>query len=335
MSTQNNTIAVPDWLEELDGLIARVERHQRHLGINDPRFAARYQIFLKSGDTWTRTLKARDLTRLSPRNVGKWTKLLGELIAEIEDASGGETVYPLPILRAATQLYDRLQAAKGDVRVGWLLGTTGVGKSVSLRYLHKTHPAETAYIVVPELWRDNRTALTSGIAEALGLEPAHTAAGTLNKIFARLLEQPMTLFVDEMHEGGILLVKLIKSLIEKTKTRFILTTWPSGYRRLCTGPEGFGETRQLVGRSLRPIVQEWVGGPRIEDVRVFLQHAAPELDKTGINEAAKDALPAVRKWGFRLCWQAVEAARSSATDDAPMTAETLRETVNAMSGDVL
>jgi hypothetical protein len=340
MSTQPNTSApraeIPP---ELDALIERVARHQNNLRLSDARFVARYSRHLKSVDSWVRTLKNREADRLTSRNYAKWAKTLAALIAEIEDAAGGEQVFNLPILAEAIQLFERLQGARGDIRVGWLIGTTGVGKSVALRYLSKQNDRTSAYLIVPELWRDNKTALCNGLASAVGVASGKSANETFEAVVARLNVTPQTLLVDEFHEGGVLLVKLVKTLIERTPTRFLLTTWPSGFSRLVSGFEGLGETRQLVGRSLRPICRDWQHGTRAADIAAYLSSVAwgdSPLAKEDIKDLARDFAPAMRRWGFRHLTQAVEQAQTRAdARDEPLTADALRAAFGALGEDVL
>jgi hypothetical protein len=318
---------------ELDALITRIEAHQSALGLSDARFAARYQAHLRSADSWVRTLKARDPLRLTSRNHARWHRDLSALLARITDPAGGEAVWPLPILAEATRLFERLQGASGDVRIGWLIGPTGVGKSVSLRHLHRVHAPATAYVLVPPAWRDSRAALLGGLAEALGVTPAPGAAQTHARLVARLTHDPVTLLVDEMHEGGVPLVSILRAIIDLTRARILCATHPAGYRRLVDGPIGLGETRQLAGRSLRPIAQDWRAGMRAADVRAWLAHALPHLNAEALDCLSRELHPHARQWGMRHLAQALPAARAISGDEE-VTPDALRRAVAAMREDI-
>jgi hypothetical protein len=262
---------------------------------------------------------------------------LRDLLAEVESPHGGEAILPLPILAEAITLHERLLGSRGDIRVGWLLGTTGVGKTVSLRHIAKTQSAHAALVSVTPLWRDTRTVIVRGLAGAVGVAPgaADSTAMIWDALVARLCARPTTLLVDEMHEGGVLLVKIIKALIEQTPARFLLTTWPSGFARLASGAEGLGETRQLVGRSLRPICHHWTRGLRLDDTDAFLAHAAPGLAGDERRALAREWAPDLARWGLRLLTQAVDAAAAAVAEDAAPDAGALRGAFDAVRADVL
>ncbi|AHF94588.1 hypothetical protein OPIT5_29415 [Opitutaceae bacterium TAV5] len=334
MNTTDTAAGIP---AELEALIARVMRHQARLKLNNARFVARYAKRLKwSADVWVRTLRSdtREPGRLSARNWGKWTVALRDLVAEIDGAAGGEKVYPLPILAESIRLYDCLQGSGGDIRIGWLVAPTGTGKSVSLRHLVKTND-NTAYLFIPELWRNNKPAILRGLARAIGIEPDDDLDETIERIVARLNLTPMTILLDEVHEGGLKLVKLIKTLIEWTPTRFILTTWPLGYSKLADSLMNLTEVNQLSGRSLLPIAQQWKRGNRPEDIAAWLSGACPEFDAETRDTLARDLCPRLSRWGLRHLTQAVDAARADAGDEDSLTPDALLKSFSHLSADVL
>jgi hypothetical protein len=322
---------------ELEALIARLMRHQAHLKLNNARFVARYADRLKwSADTWVQTLRSdtRKPGRLTPRNHNKWTVALRDLIAEIEGATGGEQVYPLPILAESILLYDRLQGSGGDIRIGWLVAPTGTGKSVCLRHLAKSNK-NTAYLFIPELWRNNKQAILRGLARTIDIEPGDDMNETVERITARLTIVPTTLLLDEVHEGGLKLVKLIKTLIEWTPTRFILSTWPLGYSKLADSLMNLTEVNQLTGRSLLSIAQQWKKGNRAEDVDAWLAGACPEFDAETRATLARDLCPRLGRWGLRHLTQAVGAAHAKTSDEGALTPDALCEIFTTISADVL
>ncbi|MDR2981882.1 MAG: ATP-binding protein [Puniceicoccales bacterium] len=323
--------------EELDHLIARVERHQHNLGLNDTKFVARYSRHLKTVDSWSRTLKRRDAERLTKNNIPKWTETLRKLVAEIDGASEMEVVYEsLPILRCAEQLYERLQGANNDRRVAWLIGPTGIGKSMSMRYLKRHNPRDTAYTKVTPLWKDNKRSIARGLATAIGTTTEHGSSATLDHVIEHLKGAPLTLLLDEVHEGGVLLFKIIKTLVDETPVRVMLSTWPTSYRRLVNGSsEALSEAQQLLGRSLRPIYMQWAQGVREEDIIAFLKVATPEINDEQRPLLAKHVALPVKKLGLRLLADVIEAARALAdAKDANLTHETIKTVFEEMAAEI-
>jgi hypothetical protein len=334
-TTNNNTN--PALSGELDSLITRAETLQRSLRLNDAEFVAQKKEFLPSLDTWQRTLKARDPQRLTERNAAKWTLRLRRLLDDAEGSGGSEAFYPLPILAEAVSLYNRLQGAPRGITVGWLNGTTGSGKSVALRFLRRKYPRETLYMLVTRTMCENRGAIVRGLAAAVGVEEESGTDATFRLITARLLARPATLLLDEMHVGGIEMVSIIKSITELAPLcRFLLTTWPDGFSKLCASTRRF-ETRQLVGRSLRPFNHTWQKGPTLDDIEVFLKHAVPEMEDAGTRRLlANEFHGATALWGFRLLQQVVDSARAEAdARDTAITAELLRSNFAPLSTDVV
>jgi hypothetical protein len=329
--------ANPAMTEELDLLITRAEALQRTLRLNDAEFALQKKEYLLSLDTWQRTLKDADPKRLGARGVAKWTLCLRRMLDDAEGSGGNEQFYPLPILAEAVMLYNKLQGSRGGITVGWLNGTTGSGKSWALRFLRRKYPRDTFYMFVPPTMRDSRGAIVHGLAEAIGVGRGASTDATLRLVVARLLIRPCTLLIDEVHAGGIEIVKVIKSLVDLApQCRFILTTWPQGFDDLRRATNRV-ETSQLVGRSLRPFIHHWQKGPRREDIEAFLLHAAPEITDAGERRLlAGEFLNATSQWGFRLLRQVVDTARAEAeAADAPLTAEGLRTAFYPLSADVV
>ncbi len=324
--------------EELERLIARVERHQAHLGLNDARFVTRYGAHLKTVDSWVRTLKRRDTDRLTRNNVGKWTQALRKLVAEIDGVAADEAIIEtMPMLQCAVSLYDRLQAATTDRRVAWLIGPTGTGKSVAMRHLRRANPRDTAYAIVTPLWKDNKRTITVGLAAALGVTVKTSAAETWDALVEQLKGAPVTLLLDEVHEGGVLLLKLIKTLVNQVPTvRVLLSTWPTGYKRVAGGgTEAYDEARQLLGRSLRPIYQQWSAGVREADITAYLDSAAPEIDAEARPVLVSRIAAPVKEYGLRLLADAVDAARRLADSrDADLTADAVHAAIEQMAASI-
>jgi hypothetical protein len=77
----------------------------------------------------------------------------------------------------------------------------------------------------------------------------------------------MTMFIDEAHEGGTTLMKIVKTLIDETPARFVQLAYPTEYDRVKTATAGaLDEAKQLLGRTMKPVYDDYRNGLREEDV---------------------------------------------------------------------
>ncbi len=299
---------------KLNLLIERIERHQRALDLNDAQFVARYQRFLGSAKTWRDRFCKRDFADMG-KSLTTWVRKLESMVAELDGHSVLEEFFDeLPFAVKMTAIYDRLQGQHNDRRCGVGLATTGVGKSQwAMRVMNK-HPRGTAYSRANESWRNSISQIISGIGKAIGCPiPDFTNPATaLNKVIESLKMNPLTVIIDEAHEGGVLLMKLVKTLIDETSSRVILLAFPTTWQKVMSASnDARAEAQQLFGRTLKPVFTDYANGTRKEDVVIFLQKAA------GINGEsegiAAQILPLVRTNGnLRLLADAIEEAKLQA-----------------------
>lgn len=316
---------------ELERLISRIEKHQKALRLNDTQFVARYQRYVRSTRTWRNRLCARAWEELLPRR-GKWEKLLRAFVAEIDGGTPvAEFFERLPIARYGMALYERLQGQSTDRRCGFLLGTYGVGKTVTLRRLADADPTRTVYVRANETWRDSRMQIASALARAVGSPEEPSAAATFRGVVEYLKSSPMTVLVDEAHEGGVLLLKLVKTIIDETACKFILGTYPTAWQRLVNGStDAVAEAQQLLGRTLKPIQTRWTQGLGMEDVSAYLESAG--ACNGAAATVAERILPLVRRGGnYRVLADALESARIQADEaDTEMDGAAVEEAVAAL-----
>jgi hypothetical protein len=312
-AAHNGTALIPD---EIDRMVARVALHQKNLGETDKAFVNRYKAELLTVDSWVRTLRNREPGRLTDRTREKWASRLRRLVARIDGLDTGEAIYEtLPILRYAVSLFERLRGVTTDRHVGWLIGTPGTGKSVSLRHLRRLSPADTAFANVNKNWCDNRTAINTGIAEALCVTIEKNASLTWRRIIEHLQASPTTLLLDEFHEGGVLLMKTIKSLVnEAPNARVIVATIPTAYNALLAGRnDAMLEAQQLLERTLSPLRKDWENGLRDEDIDAWLASGAPEFDAGTRRDLVNAFRDRPRKGGSLRCIaDVIETARGAA-----------------------
>lgn len=318
----------------LKALVDRAAQHQRDLKLSDNAFCAQYLKFVGSPKTWADRLKAGAASgSFAEMNLDKWIGQLSVLVREIDGQVVGDAVVEdLPITRYALAMFRRLQGTDTDRRVAWLIGDYGVGKSWALRYLHRKNPGTTALLEADENWRENKGRIVRGIAQALHVPMANGTSELFDAVVDHLNANRITLLIDEMHHGGVMMMKLLKSLVNKTSARVICGTYPTALRALETSSsDSVAEARQILGRSVKPIDMRWATGLGVDDVTAFLKHAA-DLDGRCRGLALRITPLVSHDGNFRQLADALENARIEAdSTDAELTDDLFEEHVRALS----
>jgi hypothetical protein len=259
--------------QKLRSLVERIARHQKALGLTDVDFVARYQRHLSSTRTWRQRLCNGDWKEIK---AAKWSVKLQRMVSEIDGAGVIEDFYDLPISREIRATYNLLQGQTNDRRCAVVLGPTGIGKSFAAKKLVAENPTANAFFETSP----NSTPyhLVRGVARAVGAPEVGGIGAQTDALFEYLKGREMTVFVDEGHEAGVTLFKLVKSAINQTPTRWMLFCYPTKWRRLVTASDdAYSEAQQLLGRTLKPVIDGWADGCHREDVAVYLRAAVPEL----------------------------------------------------------
>lgn len=269
-------------MQEMERLVDRIAQHQTDLGLSDNAFVARYQTHLNSAKTWGHRLKVKNFAEMK---VERWLSKLRAFVRELDgQAEGMRVAEELPITQYALLLYERLQGTATDRRIAWLIGDYGVGKSWALRHLAARNRGTTAYVEALETWRENKGRIIRGFAKAVGLADGNSPGDLFEGLLDHLRANPITLLVDEAHHGGVMILKMMKSIVNQTRAKIICGTYPTALRKLETsGSDAVAEARQVLGRSVKPIDWRWAGGVGVEDVKAYLQHVG------GLNGAARAA----------------------------------------------
>lgn len=259
--------------QKLRTLVERIARHQKALGLTDVDFVARYQRHLSSTRTWRQRLCNGDWKEIK---AAKWSVKLQRMVSEIDGAGVIEDFYDLPISREIRATYNLLQGQTNDRRCAVVLGPTGIGKSFAAKKLVAENPTANAFFETSP----NSTPyhLVRGVARAVGAPEVGGIGAQTDALFEYLKGREMTVFVDEGHEAGVTLFKLVKSAINQTPTRWMLFCYPTKWRRLVTASDdAYSEAQQLLGRTLKPVIDGWADGCHREDVAAYLRAAVPEL----------------------------------------------------------
>jgi hypothetical protein len=299
----------------VNAMIERIERHQAALKLNDSRFVARYQRFLGSTKTWRDRLCERAWGEFGD-SLTKWEQKLRAFIAEIDGTSDiSDFMEALPIARYGQQLYDALQGQRSDRRVAWLIGPTGVGKSWTMLKLAKDNPTQAVYLHINRGAKDSMMSIASMMARAVAATLATSGSGTFANVVEALKANPLTLIIDDVHEGGVLMLKLVKHLVDDTRAKLILGTYPTAWNALVNGStDAHSEAQQLLGRSLKPVEKRWMKGAQPADVAAYLKLA---LGGNGECKVLADKIAPIlqRNGNFRALADAVELARINSDDN--------------------
>ena len=295
-------------------LIERIEAHQKTLGLPDVRFVARYQEYLRSSKSWRDRLCKREWEEIG-RAIGKWEAKLNQLVALIEGGQEiGEYYESLPIAHYAQSMYDVLQGQHTDRRVVFLIGPTGVGKSWVMKWLANANQREACYVYANEGWDESMPQIARGLAERIGASIDRTSGrNTFGNVTKLLRAVPCTILLDDVQKAGVLGLKLIKSLVDDTKCRFILGVYPTSWNRLIHGStDAYAEAQQILGRTIKPIAMDWREGLRGADISAYMKAAGVTGDVAAV---AKDITADVRANGnLRLVADAVSLAQMNADE---------------------
>lgn len=316
----------------VNDLVERIERHQSALKLNDSRFVARYQRHLGSVDSWRRGLVARDWDRLG-KGLDRWLEKLRKFVAELDgQVALRDFVDALPIARYGAHLYDALQDQQNDRRVGWLIGPTGVGKSWTMAKIKEANPDSTVYLHVNRGAKDSMMVLATMLARTVGATSAHSAAATYQNVVEALIAHPMTVIIDDVHDGGLLILKLLKHLVDDSRVKLILGTYPTGWNALVNGStDAHAEAQQLLGRSLKPVNTSWIKGLRPDDVASLLA-ATTNGTKDEVRVVAARLAPWLQRHGnLRALADSVELARINADESGgEVTPELVEEALGVI-----
>lgn len=317
--------------ERINKFIKRLEEHQAALKLPDVQFVARYRRYLRSTKSWRERLCARAWGELG-RAIDKWEHRLTAFCAELDGGTEITEFYAdLPIAQYGAAMYQLLKGQKNDRRCVFIIGPTGVGKSYMLRALHKADPTHSAYLCAHRGWCESIMRIATGMAHAVGAPEKSGGAATFDSVVEHLKSTPITLLVEDAHEGGVLMLKLLKSIIDSSQSRVMVGTYPTAWNKLInSGTDAVAEARQLIGRSIKPINTTWVEGCTEADVVAYVTAAAGKIPEA--RSLAERLLPSLRKYGnLRLLADGIELAQGNAEEqEIDMDADLIEEAVQKL-----
>lgn len=325
-------------INAIEGLVDRLIRHQAAIGQNDTAFAKQYEEYLGSDRTWRHRIvawrQADEAGRKAIKefDVQKWARKMQALVFKLDGqkVSLERFFWEMPFTSMVVRLVNLLEQQTTDRRNLYILATTGVGKSLVAHSLVAQKKTERAYCRMHADCRNRERNILLRMTRAVGIFDVEKPGRLFPVLAEKLKVNPVTLFIDEAHEGGTALMKIVKTLIDETPSRFVKLAYPTEYDRVLTATAGaMDEAKQLLGRTMKPIYDAYRDGLGHEDVIAFLKGSG--LTEEGARDITPKILGMVRANGnLRVLEDAVaDSLMVSQTHGMPMDAAMVRQAVEA------
>ena len=257
---------------EITALTARFSELQETLGLKNGPFAARYKKFVGSEKQWAMLCDGKWHGYLKPekalRRLQDFAKFLDASEAFIEE----EFLATMPFVAQMDARFELLLSSEKDRRGLICLAPEGVGKSWWASAKVKEDPAHRSYWRIPSTCREKPLHLLNALAEKLSVDVVKNPAEQHRIICAALRQRPNhVLIIDEAHNGGLALMKLLKDFTDETQWRFVYQAFPTEFDRVAGQSLGaIAEARQFLRRCIRPHFNSYRGGIGPADVVAFM-----------------------------------------------------------------
>jgi hypothetical protein len=325
-------------VQTIEGMVDRLVRHQAALGLSDAAFTQQYQEFIGSDRTWRHRIitwrngdeKAR--AEIKDFDVQKWGRKMQALVMRLDGqkAQLSRFFWGMPFTTMVVRLVNQLEQQATDRRNLYVLATTGVGKSVVALALVEQKKSQRIYCRLHADCRNREKKILLRMARALAIFDVEKPGQLFDAVSEKLKLNPVTMFIDEAHEGGTVLMKILKTLIDESPARFVQFAYPTEYDRVKTATAGaMDEAKQLLGRTMKPIYDAYRDGLGAEDVIAFLRSSV--LSEEGARDITPRILGLVRANGnLRVLEDAVaDSIMISETHGIPLDAAMVRSAVEA------
>jgi hypothetical protein len=315
-------------------LVQRFVELQKTLGLGNTAFAARYKKFIPSERAWDRL---KDGTWAGHHNEQKLIKGLQDMVLYIEAAQSftKEEFILTPFARRMNANFERLLGSTKDRRCLICLAPEGVGKSWWASSIVVQDTTRRFYLRLSHTWREKSYHIARGIAERIGAPMEKNPSRQMESLIAYLRAHPnLVLILDEAHNGGVAVLKLIKDLIDETDIRIIYLAFPTEFDRVRNSDLGsMAEARQIFRRCIRPIFDDYRDGIGPKDIQTFLVGSGFPLDPELKTVAATLAPKLCRNQNLSTLADAIDEARCEAAEaegDVPPTLQLVHQAVNAL-----
>ena len=304
-------------------LVKRFVGHQKALGLSDARFAARYERYLGSHKTW---IKLKDGTWAGHVNEQRILVKLQSFAAQLDGArsyDADDFLSNLPYVRHMNAQFERLLASPLDIRGLISLAPQGVGKSWwASKVMEDERESKFFYLRLLHSYREKGYQIACAILEKLSGQRPKNPADVMPTLIAHAKALgEFVLILDEAHNGGIALFKVLKDLIDETAVRFVYLGFPTEFDVITgTNKSAIGESRQTLRRCLQPICDEFRDGVMVGDVESFLAGQGFKRDGE-LRKVAREMQPYIAaRYNLTTLASAVRDARKESEDaEVPIT----------------
>lgn len=203
---------------------------------------------------------------------------------------GADTLYEdMSTAKAVRAAYTRLRLSNTKAKLVIVEGQTGMGKTSAgeiiankTRELNPT--ASIHHIEASAAWKGRPGPMMAAMLSALGMpDNSRATASKLEKLVEALGQRPTTFIMDEIHDGGVDMLRTLKTLLNRSGVKIILLAHPRLFRDLEN--EAWDDVRQLTGNRLLARID--LGRVNEADVTLMLTKRLPLL--TGDSRASAAA----------------------------------------------
>lgn len=155
------------------------------------------------------------------------------------------------LVRAA---FTRLRMSSTKAKLVIVEGQTGMGKTsageIIAAKMRALNPAASIYkIEATAAWRGRAAPMMAAMLRALGMPDNNRSASVrLEKLVEALSQRSAVFIIDEIHDGGVDMLRTLKTLLNRTPLKLVLLAHPRLFRDLEN--EAWDDVRQLTGNRL-------------------------------------------------------------------------------------
>ena len=165
-------------------------------------------------------------------------------------------------------------------------------------------------------WRDRSYKIQCAIIEKLGGTRTRNPGDQMEELIrhAKALGE-IVLILDEAHNGGIALFKVLKDLIDETPMRFVYLGFPTEFDIVVgSNKSAIGESRQTLRRCMQPIHDDYRDGIGADDIEIYLAGCGLKSNAE-LRKVAVEIQPFITtRYNLTTLATAVRAARKEAED---------------------
>ena len=319
---------------EINDLVKRFTAHQKALGLTPARYAARYKQYVGSHKTWLKLMDGSWPGHVTADKQLAKLKLFADQLDGARSFDAEQFFSTMPYVTQMLANVEDLLASPLDIRILVSLAPQGIGKSWLASHLVKTEKsAPIFYLRLLHSWRERSYKIQCAIALKVGCPISKNPGDQLDDLIKHCKALgDFILIMDEAHNGGIVLFKLIKDLIDETQVRVIYLGYPTEYDIIIgSNRSAIGESRQTLRRTLQPIHDDYRDGIMEEDVEMYLASSGLKRNKE-LTAVAAEILPLIKsKYNLTTLATAVRDARAQAEEEGgELTAGLVTEAVKAL-----